>query len=400
MRKGKLAIITSHPIQYNAPFFRLLAERNRILVKVFYTWGASVGDKKYDPGFNKVVQWDIPLLSGYEYEFLENTSPDGGTHHFRGILNPDIVERVDTFDPDAILIFGWAFQSHLKVLRHYRKKKLILFRGDSTLLDKPSFLKGQVRLLFLKWVYRHIDYALFVGKNNLEYFKMLGLRDAQLVSAPHAIDIQRFSEMGKLKQEEALDLRKSVGIGLNDMVFLFAGKLERKKSVDTLLAAFVKSGLFKASHLVVVGNGILENELKELYDKFDAIHFMDFQNQSQMPIIYRMADVFVLPSEGPGETWGLSVNEAMACGLPVLVSNRCGCAIDLVWYGKNGYIFNAGDMNDLCEKLEMLLILGKAGLKKMGACSREKIEGFSFEKICEAIEGILSNDQVIRELTV
>src|SRR5450432_2477536 len=181
----KLAIVTSHPIQYNAPLFQLLAKRGHIRIKVFYSWGKHAIESKFDPGFGKVIKWDIPLLDGYEYEFLENVSSEKGSHHFKGIVNPDILKQIDSFDPDSILVFGWAFQSHLKVLRHYHNKKRILFRGDSTLLRRSSAIKEKARTLFLTWVYKHIDIALYVGQRNLSYFKKYGLKNNQLVFAPH-----------------------------------------------------------------------------------------------------------------------------------------------------------------------------------------------------------------------
>ena len=186
MKKKRLAIITTHPIQYNAPLFKLLTQRNIITYQGFlYLGQKQLWKINYDPGFGKIIDWDIPLLEGYDYEFLENTADDKGSHHFRGIINPDIIKRIDAFDPDAILVFGWSFVSHLKVLRHYSKNKMVIFRGDSTLLDKSNYLKDRIRLTILKWVYIFIDYALYVGTNNFNYYKKAGLLDepADLCSA-------------------------------------------------------------------------------------------------------------------------------------------------------------------------------------------------------------------------
>jgi glycosyltransferase involved in cell wall biosynthesis len=132
-----------------------------------------------------------------------------------------------------------------------------------------------------------------------------------------------------------------------------------------------------------VGNGKLETQLKRNSEQDENITFLPFQNQKRMPIVYRLADVFVLPSQGPGETWGLAVNEAMACGRPVLVSDRAGCAVDLVTDGVNGYIFKSNDMKDLIDKLRFLI---KSDLNKMGQKSRQMIQNWSFEKICNALE--------------
>ena len=389
MPKKKLVIITSHPIQYNAPVFKILSERGKVDFKVFYTWGVTALENKFDPGFGKIVKWDIPLLEGYNYEFLNNTAKVKGSDHFRGIINPHIIKQIDAYGPDAIMVFGWAFQSHLKVLRHYNQKKLILFRGDSTLLDKSTYIYRQIRTLFLKWIYTHIDCALYVGSNNLRYFKRMGLQENQLYYAPHAIDNERFSGSAEENETKALELRKGMGIQPGEIVFLYAGKLEEKKDVKLLLQTFKKYKLYERSHLVIVGNGAMEKELKKEFRLIPSIHFIDFQNQSRMPVIYRLADVFVLPSKGPGDTWGLAVNEAMACGRAVLVSDKCGCAIDLVDVGKNGFVFTAGDIEDLHAKLVALIELEKRGLKQMGQNSENKIMHFSFNKFCEVTENIL-----------
>src|SRR5258708_31443071 len=113
----RLAIITTHPIQYYAPVFKLLHERGNISIKVFYTWGESALNK-YDPGFDKNITWDIPLLDGYPYEWVQNAATDPGSHHFKGIVNPGLTDQVKAWQPNAILFYGWAYQGHLKTIRY------------------------------------------------------------------------------------------------------------------------------------------------------------------------------------------------------------------------------------------------------------------------------------------
>lgn len=379
---SRLAIITTHPIQYNAPLFRFLVERGQVQIKVFYTWGDSVLQKKYDPGFEKNIEWDIPLLEGYEYSFVKNSSTNPGSHHFKGIDNPTLVEEIEEWEPNAILVFGWAFKSHLKVLRHFSGKRKIIFRGDSTLLDELSgfSVKKIARNIFLKWVYRHVDVALFVGQQNKKYYQQFGLKESQLVLAPHAIDNARFISSPSANQ------RQQLGIHENEIVFLFAGKLELVKNPILLLEAFIQAELQNA-HLVFVGNGQLEKDLKNRVtlqneELWAHIHFLDFQNQSQMPSIYKMADVYILPSKS--ETWGLAVNEAMACGKAILVSDKCGCAVDLVENGKNGYIFESNNCQDLKNKLNLLN--NRSLVEEMGNQSTAIIQNWNYASICEAIE--------------
>lgn len=367
----KLAIIVTHPIQYYAPVFKLMAQK--IELKVFYTWGKG-SIIKHDPGFNKTVQWDIDLLSGYNYEWVSNTASNAGSHHFKGIINPHLIDDIKSWQPDALLIYGWAYQSHLKVMRHFKNKIPVLFRGDSTLLDdRPSF-KNLFRSIYLKWVYTHIDHAFYTGTNNKAYFKEYGLRDDQLIFAPHAIDNKRFSQP---RPNEVLALKQLLNLKNDELLILFTGKFEDKKDPLLLLKAFINiktPGL----HLLFVGNGILEQQLKH-FSGHSNIHFMDFQNQTTMPVIYQACDIFCLPSKGPGETWGLSVNEAMACGKPILIADKVGCNTDLVKTGVNGFIFAAGALTDLTAKLNLFSKKSKKDLSEMGGHSAEIIKYWSIE---------------------
>jgi glycosyltransferase involved in cell wall biosynthesis len=376
----KLAIITTHPVQYYAPVFQLLHQRRQISVKVFYTWGESVA-KKYDPGFKKNIEWDIPLLDGYPYEWVKNTSKDPGSHHFEGIVNPQLIEQINAWNPGAILVYGWGYHSHLKALRYFKNKIPVFFRGDSTLLDEERGLKGLFKTVFLKWVYRHVNHAFFVGINNKAYFKKYGLTQGQLSFAPHAIDNDRFAAVRK---NEVAILKKELGIKDDECVVLFAGKLEEKKAPLQLLDAFI--GLSRPGvHLLFVGNGPLEEQLKFKANNKSSVHFIDFQNQSRMPVIYQISDLFCLPSTGPNETWGLAVNEAMACGKAILVSDKVGCGADLVNHGLNGDVFKAGNIKDIAKKLQQLT-KDKSLLLKYGQQSQIIIKDWNFTNVAIAIE--------------
>ena len=383
----RLAIIVTHPIQYYAPLFRVMTERNKIALKIFYSWGeASI--KKHDPGFDRQVQWDIPLLEGYDYEWLCNISPDPGTHHFKGIINPNIIERVSKYSPDAVLVFGWAWHSHLQALRHFHNKIPVYFRGDSTLLDEPRGLKKLAKYAFLKWVYHLISHAFYVGTNNKAYLKKYGLKEQQLTFAPHAIDNERFS---LIQTAKACELREHLNLSDEDILILFAGKFEEKKSPLLLLNAFLTLQR-RDVHLLFTGNGELEMKMKLIARDNKRVHFIDFQNQSFMPVIYQASDIFCLPSKGPGETWGLAVNEAMACGKPVLLSDKVGCAPDLVKDGVNGYVFRSEDGVDLINKLK-LLTASKRELRTLGTHSANMIKDWNFTSIADAIEKRLNNEK-------
>lgn len=383
--KKKIAIVSTHPIQYNAPWFRLLAQADNVDLTVFYTWSQSESGSKFDPGFGKRIEWDLPLLDGYNYKFVKNISKKPGSHHFTGINNPTLIKEVEKWKPDAILIIGWSFKSHLACLRYFKKKIPVYFRGDSTLLDESgtSIYKNYFRKLLLNWVYKKVDKAYYVGKNNRDYYQKFGLKPGQLIYAPHAIDNNRFAENKQQFVNEAIAWRKKTGIEDRETVFLFAGKLELKKNPFLLLDAFKQANL-PSSHLVFVGNGPLEEKLKQQLANFTNIHFLPFQNQTTMPIVYRMGDVFVLPSSGPGETWGLAINEAMACERVIIASDKCGGAIDLIDDDKGGYIFKSNSIDSLKGALQKCY-LKKQEFSVMGKYNFEKVQQFNFGKIVDSI---------------
>jgi glycosyltransferase involved in cell wall biosynthesis len=383
----KLAIITTHPIQYNAPVFKLLTERKNIQVKVFYTWENSK-DGFFDKKFNQQIEWDIPLLEGYDYQFVKNTSQDQGTHHRKGITNPTLIHDLESWEPDAVLIFGWNFQSHFKAMRYFKGKIPVLFRGDSTLLDEIPGLKTTIRRFILKFVYRYISFALFVGTNNKNYFLKHGIKEKQLFLAPHAIENERFFDADGFFDQKAKEWKKELNIAPNDLVFLYAGKFENKKDPLIVIKA---ATLLKEQNIkfIFTGNGELKEKMEEQSENLPNVLFLPFQNQQKMPALYRLADVFILPSKGPNETWGLAVNEAMACKKAILVSDKVGCAIDLVENGTNGYIFEAGNFDDFLEKL---LKFDKTNSQTFGKESKKKIKNNNFRKICKAIEKAVENN--------
>ena len=380
----KLAIVTTHPIQYNAPWFRLLQETGKVELMVFYTWGQVATEQKFDPGFGKAVQWDIPLLEGYQFTFVENIATAPGSHHRKGIINPSLNKKIEEWKADAILVFGWNFVSHLKCIRYFHKNIPVLFRGDSTLLDETKGMKAFIRRIILKWVYSKVDIALYVGTNNRKYFLAHGLKPMQLVFAPHAIDNRRFAVPGETYQQKALLLRRQIGIESADIVLLFVGKLEKKKN-PFFLIELLKRHTNPRLKVVIVGNGDLEPALKKAATSDKRVILMDFQNQQQMPVIYRVADLVFLPSTGPGETWGLVLNEAMACGKAIVASSKVGGAIDLI-EEQNGLMLDFDDTTAIDGFIEKAL-QNSFVLKQMGLQSEEKIKQYSFDNI---VSGVLS----------
>jgi glycosyltransferase involved in cell wall biosynthesis len=376
----RLAIITTHPIQYNAPIFRILHQRGNIAIKVFYTW--EKGSEEFDRDFGKKITWDIPLLEGYDYEFSSNNGSQ--RRDFRGVQNPGQVKAIEDWGAEAVLVIGWNYASHLRVMRHFKGRIPVLFRGDSTLLGEQNGWKKIARRLFLRWIYRHVDIAFYVGSRNKDYFRAHGLKERQLVFAPHAIDNRRFGN--DEFEKTAADRRAALGIGKDQLLFVFVGKFQWQKDPVTLVEAW--RGIPENDvHLLMVGNGELEEAVRSAADGDARVHFLGFQNQSVMPEIYRIGDVYCLPSVS--ETWGLAVNEAMACSRAILASDLCGCSPDLVRNGTNGFIFAAGSKEDLCAKVR-LFRENRQRLGEMGSASASIIRDWSYDSMAAAIEKALA----------
>ncbi len=207
--------------------------------------------------------------------------------------------------------------------------------------------------------------------------------DDKLFFAPHAVDNERFTGAEAQATRDASRWRDELGIPPGHRVVLFAGKFQPKKRPNDLIAAFLALNQDDVS-LLLVGDGEMESALRTQAGAHPRIHFAPFQNQSLMPRTYALADVFVLPSHGRDETWGLAVNEAMCLGKPVIVSSHVGCAPDLVHSGENGLVFPAGDVPALTSALRDALA-DPARLAQWGQRSRDIISNYTY---AHALEGL------------
>ena len=383
----RLAFVVSHPIQYCVPLYRRIAPRPDVTTRVFYTWHDGSG-KAWDHGFKRRIAWDIPLTAGYDHELVPNRSSDPGTHHFRGLVNPGLVESVVRWRPDAVHVTGYAYASHLRAMRALSRGNIpVLFRGDSHMLDPDGPWKAIAKKLVLSRVFRYPTAFVYVGTNNREYYRAFGVPESKLFPCPHSIECERFAGPDEILERNAAELRASLGLTGDKVVLLFAGKFERKKRPVELMKAVADARIDNVV-LLMAGDGELRDAVNRMAQQLPrTFKLLPFQNQSRMPIIYRVGDIFVLPS-ARDETWGLAVNEAMACGRPVLVSDRVGCATDMVLPGVTGDVFRTEDWGDFRAKLSAL-VARRADLKKMGDAARKTASRFDIEATEAGLTGAL-----------
>ncbi len=368
----RLAVVVSHPIQYYAPWFRRLAAEPSLDLRVFYLSDHGIKADR-DAQFGTAFAWDTDLLSGHAHEFVPNTSPQPSVTSFSGLRNPGLRPALRSFAPDAILLFGYAYRTHLGLL--LRPPAPIIFRGDSHLLGGPP-ARGVKRVL-LRLIYSRPAAFLPVGQANAAYFRHFGVPEEKLFPAPHCVDAAHFVPTPQ-RSAAAAALRASLHIPPEAPVALFAGKFIPKKRPDLLLSAFLRAAV-PGAHLVLSGDGELLPSLRAAATGRPDVHFLPFANQSEMPSRYLLGDVFVLPSEGRHETWGLAVNEAMHLGRPVILSDQVGCHPDLLLPGRTGWLFPAGDETALAAALREALTLPRAELAARGASARDHVSALNYD---------------------
>ncbi len=382
----KIAIITTHPIQYYAPWFQDLAKASSFSIKVFYLWNFGVTEQ-VDKGFKQPIIWDIPLLTGYEYEFVPNVSSNPGLHHFFGLQNPTLLKSISVYQPNAILLLAYNYATLYHFIWRWFNPAPLIFRGDSHRLVKRTGIKEWARRQFISLVYRRFSAVLYVGKANYAYFRQHGVPPENLFFAPHAVDNERFIAQTESATRDAVVWKQELGIPENHLVILFAGKFEDKKRPLDLLKAFLQANLPQTS-LLFVGAGAKISELLALSTNQPHVRFAPFQNQTLMPRTYAVADLVVLPSYGNEETWGLAINEAMCMSRAVIASTHVGCAQDLIQPYRNGLIFPAGDVSALAATLKEA-VSDRDRLSAWGKESRTIIDNYSYAQTTEGLKKAL-----------
>jgi len=354
--------INSHPIQYFAPLYKFMNEQGTPIT-AWYCSDASIKGG-HDKGFGVKVKWDVPLLEGYKYRFFKNYSwKPSHSKGFFGLMNLGMIRELFRIPKSIIIVHGWNYFSHVFILLFGR------LRGHTMCLrcetpQNQEILKTGFKQLLKRAGLKHIlfpcvNYFLYIGSQNQLFYEKYRLPDSRLIFCPYSVDDNRFrAEWQRLTPHRAI-IKRKLGIGPKDKVILYSGKYITKKRPLDLLNAFV--ALNKPDcWLIMVGEGELRKEMEILIREKNAnnVVLTGFVNQSAISEYYAISDVFVMCSE-IGETWGLSVNEAMNFNLPVIISDLTGCSQDLVNEGINGYIFKTGDINELTTKLKHVLVDNK-----------------------------------------
>lgn len=348
-----LAILTSHPIQYQAPLWRELAAAG-VKFEVWFLTPHAV-KASFDREFGQSFAWDVDLLAGYPHRFLPIA--DGWRmNRFDGVrLTTRWRDEFAARGVTHLWVEGWRFREFWSAIRAAHASGLhVWMRGENNDLSPRSGLREVARSLALRWLFSKVSAFLYIGSANRRFYRALSVPEHKLHPAPYCVDNAAFASAATRFREQRAALRARWGIAPNAFVALFCGKLiPKKRPLDLVAAAQQARTVTDAPlHLLFAGDGELADDVRAaLATSRVPGTITGFLNQSEVPSAYAAADCLVLPSAG-WETWGLVVNEALASGLDVIVSDRCGCAEDLAAPLGPARVFPCGDIAALARALQ------------------------------------------------
>lgn len=347
----RILAVATYPAHHLALFFQELAEQHAVDLHVLYALPPG-------PEIATAGDWRSPsspaaVHDGYSWAPVVGVEQsEAGTSVFSGLAAPTIRAQLEQAGPDAVLVTGWQSKVLVQAARAARALRIpVLLRGESNdLRRRPLWVR-----LAHRWYFRKFSAFLAIGKANRRLYESAGVPSDRIFDVPYAVDNDRFAQAAASLRPRRTELRQGWNVDGSTFCALFAGKLQAKKRPGDLLDALE---IARKSHgdlrLLVAGSGELESELKQkAKERRLPVTFAGFLNQSEMPTAYAAADALVLPSDA-GETWGLVVNEAMASGLPAIVSDRVGCREDLILEGETGFSFPLGDPRALAACLTTL----------------------------------------------
>ena len=369
-----LGILATHPIQYQVPIWQQLSRNRRVPFEVWYLTAHGVAPS-FDREFGKAFKWDVPMLDGYKYRFVSEPVPAQLGGFWKVGLGGDFRVRLAEGAIKAILVPGWNVLACWEAIYFARRAGVqVWIRGDSNDLKVDKGLRLVGKRWLLSQLFKRVDNFLYVGQANRRLYQSYGIDEQRLVPGPHCVDNQRFVTQAHELRPLRRELRRAWGIPDDAFCLLYAGKLIPKKRPLDLVSAvrwLFRTEPTRRYHLLFVGTGELGTELRRrcrvVFDAEGQAHarmesgsakdtrpprasFTGFLNQTEIARAYVAADALVLPSNSE-ETWGLVVNEAMASGLPCVVSDACGCAEDLVTPLDPSFCYPCGDSEALAASI-------------------------------------------------
>jgi glycosyltransferase involved in cell wall biosynthesis len=301
MSRRRLGIIITHPIQYHVPLYRYMAACSTIEPVVFFLTDHGLAES-FDPGFGRVIKYDVLLLAGYEYQLVRSyrlrRSPPGSV----GPFSPSLPKLIRRSDIDALPVHGYNYISHwLAYATAVCSHIPYLLRNDSQpdRTDRHS-AKRMVKRGLIRPLVRGAAACLVTGADNSQFYRSYGARPDRMLLAPYSVDTDRFAESGATGRVRRSIMLERLGLDPNLPVIMFAGKFQSwKRPADMVLAV---DKLRTPANLILNGDGPLRPDIKQLAARRLWMRALGFVNQQETGEWYGAADLFVLASSR--EPWG------------------------------------------------------------------------------------------------
>ena len=361
--------MATHPIQYHIPWYQALSATPEIEVQVFY--GLIPEPSLQGSGFDVPFTWDIPMFDGYQWWVSAQSNAKRLKSGIFCLIARDLEQALTAWRPDVALTTGWNSLYLFQAIRACRKHHIpMIVRGEVNGLKKRSLLINRCH----DFLFKQFAAFLAIGKQNRAYYRQHQVPSRSIYDAPYFVDNLRFSQSAAQERQQRSELRRKFEVEDNEYCVLFVGKIIEKKRLMDLLRAFqlARDELCTPTRALVVGSGSQMSAAREYVEHEELpVSFAGFLNQREIVQAYAVADLLVLPSDST-ETWGLVVNEAMAAGLPALVSDRVGCASDLIIPGETGYTYAMGNIDELKRRL-VQLTRSRNGSSEMGRNAQDHV---------------------------
>ena len=288
-----------------------------------------------------------------------------------------LLKEINTFRPSVVIMGG--YNNAPMILAAFLNKLLrikTILATDTTIYDRK---RNWIKEILKKIILKSFDYAFCVGTPQINYIKSLGFKTNNIFMAScYAVDEKKIKATYLNSTEDRENKLKLFGFQKKN--FIYVGRLSKEKNIDILLNAFNNiKDKGKDWGLIIVGDGPYRESLENIVrkEKIKDVFFTGGKSWTDVPIYYALSDVFILPSIS--EPWGLVVNEAMICGLPIIISSRVGASFDLIKDGVNGFIFDPFNAKELTE-LMLRFVNEDVDKSLMGKESKEIIKEFTVEK--------------------
>ena len=276
---------------------------------------------------------------------------------------------------DFVIISGWSSPSVILAILYCQIHNIpYIMEDDGGLINQ----NGEKHKLIKKLLLRKLFAYFTTTSENISVITSLGVEQNKVYKYPFSSVMNSDISEGKSKKQKVDEIRKSLGINENNII-LAVGQFIDRKGFDVLLKAF--SNMNDDCGLYFVGGEPTKHYLDIVHqNNIQNVHFIGFTEKEKLKLYYAAADVFVLPTRE--DIWGLVINEAMAAGLPVITTNRCGAGIELIKNNQNGYLVQVDDIDNLSEKIHV--IINNKDLKnKMENNATEVIKNYTVEKMAQ-----------------